>query len=261
MTGPENDPFFQYPQTVHRTCEGDVRLPIFYYRSSNLIAMFLADFPRACDMLRDTEFTPIRFANGKALVGVAFYEYRQSSIGAYNEVGVAVAATPRGVSAGRLPLLSLFRHPDNHQVGFHVIDLPVTTPVACAAGCELWGFPKFVTSISFSLKGRAFSGTVAEPETDRPMLKLEGKAGPGLPAPLISPVLFSQNRGRVLRTAVITRGGGRLCLPGSLRLRLFDSSHRMAENLYRLGLAGRKPAFVTYTNRLQLRLPAGAVMP
>ncbi len=261
MTSFENDPFFQYPQVVHKTSAGDVVLPILYYQASNFMAMFFTDMRCAQDVIGDAGFTPIRFGNGKALVGVAFYEYRQTSIGAYNEVGVAIAATPQGVSAGRMPLLSLFRHPDNHQTGFHVIDLPVTTAAACAAGREIWGYPKFVTEISFSLKGRTFSGAVMEPHGSGEILELSGKTGPCLPAPLISPILFSTIQGRTLRTTAITRGGGRLCLPGSIRLRVSDSQHRMAKNLRRLGLNGRKPAFVTCTDRFQLRLNAGATMP
>jgi hypothetical protein len=255
------DPFFQYPLTAAPTSQGDVNLPILYYDNSNMIAMFWVDYDAAQAMVGPQGLAAIRFAGGKALVALAFYEYRETAIAPYNEVGVAIAALPKGCTAPALPLLSLFYKLDCNRAGFYVVDLPVTTAAACAAGREVWGYPKFVTPISFSLQGSKFSGTVSDPDGQGSLLSLSGTAGVSVPGPLLDLVLYSRLDGKLLRTLVNTRGGGKMGLGGSIRLVVSDSEHVMSRNLRALGLENAKPAFVSYTHKLQLRLNAGAVLP
>ncbi len=255
------DPFFHCPQNKYSTSEGDVALPVLYFDASNFIAMFFVDHERAQSLVRDDGFEAVECVNGKALAAVAFYQYRQTSVGAYNEVGVAIAATPPGTPLPRIALLSLLRHPDNNRIGFNIIDLPVTTAAACAAGREIWGYPKFVTPITFALEGRRLSGSVTEPATCTDLLELSGHASLGVPAPLLHLVLYSRHNGKSLRATAITRGRGMMRLPGSIRLKVSDSGHRMAQNLRTLGLQNARPTFVSCTQALQLRLDAGGVLP
>jgi hypothetical protein len=204
----------------------------------------------------------VRTLGGKALAGIAFYQYRDTSIGVYNEVGVAIAVVPSGTKAPRYPLVSMLNTLDKAPVGFCILDLPVTTPAACAAGREIWGYPKFVTPIAFSLKGSQFDGVVTDPDTHQDLLHLSGKAGAGIPGPLLDLVLYSRHNAGLLRTLVNTRGGAHICLPGSMRATVSDSStHPMAQRLRALGLHHARPAFVFHSHALQLRLNAGAVLP
>lgn len=257
----KHDPFFQYPLNTVASSEGAVELPILYYDNSSCWAMFEADFDQASTLVAAQGLSAVRFAGNKALVAVAFYEYRKTAIGAYNEVGIAIAVVPDGVQVPRLPLLSLYRSLDKRHIGFHVIDLPVTTAAACAAGKEIWGYPKFVTPIDFSLEARSFHGTVADPATQHTMIELSGRFSVGLPAPQLDLVLYSRLGDQLLRTLVNTRGGGTLSLPGSVRLKVSDSAHPMAQRLIQLGLDNAAPKLLFHTHGLQLRLNAGAVLP
>ena len=261
MTPYDSDPFFQYPRYDHATSEGPVAMPILYFEDSNFMALYLIDFERARAKLEPAGLEPVRVLGGKALAGVAFYQYRTTTIGPYNEVGVAIAAMPAGMAQPALPLLSMFRSPDHNRVGSHILDLPVTTAPACAAGREIWGYPKFVTPIDFSLRSGEFAGAVADPAGGPPLVRLAGRTGLGVPGPLLDLVLYSRLDGRLVRATAVTRGGARLALPGSVRLEVSASDHRMAANLRDLGIPGAKPVFVTHTDRLQLRLNAGVVLP
>lgn len=255
------DPFFQYPRTVAHTSEGDVELPIFYYDDSNLMALFRVDYDKAQQLVTPHGVQAVRFTGGKALAGVAFYEYRKTSIADYREVGVAIAVVPKGAEAPALPMLSMFRQLDKNTLGFHILDLPVTTPAACAAGKEIWGYPKFVTPIGFVLSGNRFEGTVSDPDSGGRLLRLSGHTGPGVSGPLLDLVLYSRLDGTMLRTLVNTRGGGKFCLPGTIRLEVESSAHPMAQRLITLGLQNARPALVIHTHTLQLRLNAGAALP
>lgn len=90
------------------------------------------------------------------------------------------------------------------------------------------------------------------------MVELSGDLGIGLPAPQLDLVVYSCHQGALLRTLINTRGGGRGCLPGSLRLKLTNSTHPMARRLAQLGLNNAAPKLVYYSHGLQLRLNAGA---
>ena len=256
----QHDPFFQYPTTPFSSSEGAVDLPILYYDNSALIALFWVDHARAAAQVADGLQT-VRFGNGKALVAMALYEYRETAIAAYREAGVAIAVVPQGVQQPSFPLLSLFRSLDKNPVGFYVIDLPVTTAAACAAGREIWGYPKFVTPIDFTLQGSHFNGAVMDPAGTAPLFSVRGKAGVALPGPLMDLVLYSPHHGQMLRTLVNTRGGARVGLGGSMALEVSDNQHPMAQRLVALGLKHAQPAFVSYTHALQLRLNAGAALP
>lgn len=253
------DVFFQYPLSRFATSAGEIDLPILYYDCSVVMALFRVDVDKAAAVVRDPDLTVVPVVGGQTLVGVAFYEYRHTAIAPYNEVGVAVAVAPRGTHAPRSALWSLLGPLDKNPLGLHILDLPVTTQAACAAGREAWGYPKFVTPIGFAIDGKHFRGTVTDPQDRSDLVTLAGRFGLGIRGPLLDLALYSRLDGQMLRTLVNTRGGATVSTGGSLRLQVSASSrHPMAERLRALGLDGAKPVCVSRSDRLQLRLNAGA---
>jgi len=260
MTHWQQDPFFQYPLTPFETSEGEVDLPILYYDNSNFLAMWKVDYAKAEALLAGQPVRPVRFSGNTAVLTVAFYEYRDTAVASYNETGVALVTVPEGADMPSHPWLALYRSPDSRTEGLTVVDLPVTTRLACAAGRDIWGFPKFVTEIDFSLTPKHFEGVVHAPENTDSILTVSGNPGPGLPGPQLDIVLYSWHHDDLLRTSVITRGGGKVCLPGSVRARVGNSRHPMAERLRSLGIEHLKPVVVFHSHRLQLRLNRGAAI-
>lgn len=255
MARGRDDRFFTVPTEAHTTSEGPVELPIRYYDVSVVVAVFSADRRGAEELLAGTG---VELAGGRAVVALAFYEYRDTSVGAYNEVGTAIFAQPAGARWPRLGWLDAWRAPPQRTIGAWVVDLPVTTPIANAAGRELWGYPKFVTEIDVALRGRLVEARVADPSGAGDIVTLRGRLGPSVPAPPMSVVTFTQHRGQLWRTHVDVRGVMRAHAPGSVRLEVGRSKHRMAENLERLGLASARPLAVLATDAFQSKLWAGA---
>jgi hypothetical protein len=253
-----SDPFFQVPQTTHTTTQGPIDLPILYFDVSTLLAFFVTSRDAVEAKLGGTGLRPALTFGRHALVGVAHYEYRHTGIGSYNEVGLAVPALPEGAPAPRNPIGALYGPVDKRHLGFHILDLPVTTPVANAGGRELWGYPKFVAPIPFHLDRKSFSSAVMDPEGDGEIFSLSGRLLPSLPAPPLSLVLYSHHQGNLIRTTVDVRGRLNLRPGRGLQLRVGKSTHRMARNLRDLGLDGARPALVLDTHRFQSRLNAGA---
>jgi hypothetical protein len=257
---PPSHAFFEVSRTTAPTSAGPVELPILYHEVSNLLAVFRAPRRAALELLAGTGLVPALGVGDRALVALSFYDYRRTSIGPYREVGVAAFVRPAGAPAPRLAIADLYRPLGARVIGVHVLDLPVTTAAACAAGRELWGYPKFITEIAFALEDRYFEGVVADPDGAAPIASLAGRLGRGVPAPPMSVVTFSSRHDELVRTHIHVRGVVRARGPGELRLAVGASRHPMAERLRALGLDGARPLVVMTTDRFQSRLHAGVVI-
>ncbi|MEI8257515.1 MAG: acetoacetate decarboxylase family protein, partial [Deltaproteobacteria bacterium] len=231
--------------------------PILYRDVSNVIALFLARREGVRDVLRATGLVPAVVVGDRALVGVSFYEYRNTTVGVYNEVGTAIFALREGERAPRLGLADMYVPPRWRTVGAWVVDLPVTTAAANAAGRELWGYPKFVTAIPFRMRGRDVETSVLDPETRAPIVTLAGRMGPGLPAPPLGLMTYSRLDGALVRTHIDVRGWVTAHPAGTVRLSVGPSTHGMAERLRALGLVDARPVLLLRTDRFQSKLHAG----
>lgn len=248
--------FFEVPRTKRQFSLGEAEFPILYYDVSVLFAFYWVDIPKLSSKLEGTGLSPYKFINGKGMIGLAFFEYRETSIGSYNEVGTAIASYPENENP--TPFAMQFLKPSqDRRVGFYILDLPVTTDIAYCAGKEVWGYPKFVTKITFQMDKTSFASTIYHPESDQEILTLSGSLGWGFPLPAIDLLLYSNLNGKLIRTitdtdaTVSTRSGG------GLRLTIGDSNHQMANNLRDLGLMGQSPYLIQFTDHIRTRLNLG----
>jgi len=253
----KKEAFFEVPRTILTTSIGDVELPVLYYEVSNLTFLFATDFERVANKLRPFGLIPGLKWGKQAVVGLGFYEYRKTSIGPYNEVGLAIPAL---MEYERRPIsswLDMYSSLNTRRTGLLIIDLPVTTEIAWACGCELWGYPKFITNIPFQWNYNSFNGQVMDPESQNQIVTVSGKLGWGIPGPPMSMLLFSQLNDKMLSSKVNVRGAVRVSLKGSIRLQIGDSDHVMAKNLRDLGLDNSQPLMTMSTQRFQSRLNLG----
>ncbi len=249
-----NNNFFKVTKTTKPTSAGAVDLPILYYDSSAAMLLFLIDYQRALEKLEGTAWSPQRIGINQAAVALAFFEYRDTSIGAYNEVATCVMVGQNQRSPQwRLPC-QLLTNSRKRELGFHIIDLPVTTEAARSAGKEIWGFPKFCTQIDFQLESDRFFGATRDPQTNDFLMKVEGSIGPTLPLPAMDLVLFSHQANELVKTIVDTKATFKTGLGRGLQLTVGSGDHPMAKNLLDLGLQGARPLLAQATNRFYSRL-------
>lgn len=254
---PHHDPFFAVPKTVVTTTEGDVQLPICYFDCSHYMALFRVDAAQAAAQLQDLPLEPV-FVSRKAVAVVSFFKYRDTTLGPYHEVGLALLVTPRGRAQTLGSFTDLLQQTRTENLGSYVLDLPVSTAAARAAGCEIWGYPKFVTQLPIQLEADRFQARVLDPD-GRQIMELAGQRGHVLPEPLpgMALVTFSMHRGELLRTRVETRAVCATSGGGSLRLVVGDSPHGMARHLADLGLDGQTPKLFQTTEDFQSLLYGG----
>jgi hypothetical protein len=248
--------YFDVPQHYHPTAAGDIGLPILYYNSAAVFASFLVDSARAQALL-PADLAAVSVAPGKAVATVAFFQYVDSSVGPYNEMGLAISARPAPAHGFRdtAPL-----HPRRSLLpGMFVVDLPVTTATALAAGRELWGYPKIVTPIDFRLRGGALDCAVHD-DAGALLCALRGRSGRGLPLGAPNLLTYTCLDGKLLRTTIDLRGRMRHARAGTVRLDAGAGDHPLSRHLQALGLQGAAPVLLQYGQGLRALLPAGEVV-
>jgi len=258
---PRHDPFFDVPKTIATTTEGEVQLPICYFDASHYMALFRVDAAKAAAKLQDVPLEPV-LVSRKAVAILSFFKYRDTTLGPYHEVGLALLATLRGQGQTLNSFTDLLQQTRHESLGSYVLDLPVSTPQAKAAGCEIWGYPKFVGQLPIELDTDRFRAQVFDPDGQL-ILELAGERGRVLPEALPGMALltYSMHHGQLLRTRVETRATCATSGGGSLRLTVGPSPHRMARNMADLGLDGQTPKLLQTTEDFQSLLFAGDAPP
>lgn len=230
------------------TSAGPCDLPILY-RDASIVGIFHRVDPGAASrLLEGVPLEPWVAFGGKATVLTAVFEYRDTTVGVYNELGIAVLTKRPGSAPSRLGFVRDMTRQE--EQAFYVVNLPVTTEAACAAGKEIWGYPKYVTGIDTDLRPRAARfGLEGELEID-----IGGGLGPRLPnVPIVT---FTVKDGHLLRTVVRTGGRARWTGGGSVRLRVLGDGP-CASTVTALGLDRTRAAAAFRSDDFQAILPAG----
>ncbi len=92
--------------------------------------------------LKNIDLEAVQFYNQKTLVVFALFEYKDTTVGVYNEIGIVIASHLKEEKLN-YPLrkslkFMLHRNPENIQIGFYVAHLPVTRK-ANATGKKICG--------------------------------------------------------------------------------------------------------------------------
>lgn len=158
-------------------------LPIVYRKSAAFFAAFPYPMSAIRGLLPHPMVAPVRLAPGKGVLVVAVFDYEETSIGPYREVGIGFQC--RLQRSGPLPLLPLLAERLFDDVGPWVQMLPVTTQAACDVGRANWGFPKFVADIRIERGDQRMTCEVAE--GGQALLRVEIER-PGRPKPMALPL-------------------------------------------------------------------------
>ncbi|MCK5906464.1 MAG: acetoacetate decarboxylase family protein [Flavobacteriales bacterium] len=254
------DDFFDIKQEIISTDHGDVSLPIFYFDSSSIMFSYFVDEADAKIILNGTGLKPTLFFGNKAMVLLVFFEYRDSSIGVYNEVGLATLGYPENNKKPICPILNFIKSGKNWNIGGYVNNLPVSTEIANAAGRKIWSLPKFRTEIPFNLTKSTFNGAVKDPDSGEDIFTIEGnigKLGVGSLFNGIDLVLYSNHEEKLLKTVVDTKGKSWYGVNSNFKLKVGNSNHVMANNLKQLKLDTKKPVFTIVSRDTKSILPLG----
>ena len=104
---PESD-FFAAPveQTGIDVGAGVVELPVRYWRADRFLAIFPADPDRIRAILPSPKLHPLLLAPGRAALAVTTFNFHETSLGRYGEIGIAPLVTESPFAPPMLPLLA-----------------------------------------------------------------------------------------------------------------------------------------------------------
>lgn len=227
------------------------KLPVFYRDSSAVSAIYATRTEAVRPLLRHPSLLPIELVPGTALVAITAFEYRDTDIGPYNELSIAVLAAigPRPIAG-----ITLMSQIARRAMSAYVWQLPVTTEIARVGGVELYGYPKFIADITFE-RGHGRIGCELG-EGGRTILGLSGPMLSTGPGPVVRIETYSVRDGIPLRANIITDNleHAESIRPSGVELSLGD--HPIAAQLRALEL-GPRPLIYQYSPRTQSILCAG----
>jgi hypothetical protein len=252
--------FFDVPLTDYTTSCGVVQVPVFYQKLAMRAINYFVDYDRVLPIVKGTGLLPVRFFNRKVLTTLTFFNYQEVSLTAYDEVVLSVSVYPEALGKPSWPSLKLLlakKEKSWKNMGVYVVEMVVTIPEARAGGREIWGYPKFLTQIPSELSEDRFKFAVLDPDTQEPIVDVEGELGPGLTTRPFDMVTFGNFHDKILRTVVEADGKVKHRRCKAIEVKVAPTKHRMAENMRALGLDKAKPFAVMTSDYLRTKLNAG----
>ena len=165
-------PFFKdAPRKTLDMAGQQIEFPILYYDLRCITSIFTAKTNRLKKFLPHPNFRPIEMWPGTSMLGITAFEYRDTSIGPYNEIAITIPVKfpPEFVFPG-LTAISMIR---KNVFPVYIHYLPVTTEIALKVGIYFWNYPKFLADITFQDKSENLEVTLKE--NDRLILKISAR--------------------------------------------------------------------------------------
>lgn len=148
------------------------KAPIFYYDGSSMTAVFPARYSRLRELMPNPRYVPARLAPGLGAVAITCLDYRDTDVGAYRELAIAIPLNEPRFRAN-LPGRALVSAARLGQLHAFIRHLPVTTEVALRGGIDFYNFPKFIAEIDFTETNQDLRCRLAEGKEH--ILTLSGK--------------------------------------------------------------------------------------
>lgn len=240
------------PEVTHGSAT--FALPILYFRDDLFALFFTADLQRIKALMPSDRLHPVTLPGGRSMLGFAAFNYIDTTIGPYGEIGVVVPCVhgPKPPP----PILPGLMEAGYPNFGTLVLHLPVTSTVARDAGRGQWGYTKFVADMHFANTPEYMQCKMTEQERHILTMRVVKKGFFKRDTkPLIT---FSVNDGKLIKTTIPQKGAYRFSLrPRDSFVKLGD--HPVADSIRDLGLS-KKPLQSRYYVERSGILPAGEVV-
>src|SRR3954470_6236020 len=217
--------------TTYDVAGTTVTMPVEVRDASAGTAVYEVD-ARAAGTLLPPELQVVEVGHGRAHLAIVVVDYRDNDLGSYLEVGLMLFVRPR--SGG----------PD----GTFIFRLPVDQPFTCAAGRQIWGFPKTIEKIDLAYDDDAVTCALSMDGELVLRLRLPRTADAADEMPPTPMTAYTVIDG-VPHATTFTQGGTGFSM-GFDSVELELGTHPVAKELASLDLSPR-PAFTTWTEKMR----------
>jgi hypothetical protein len=204
----------------------EIALPVEVRSAKMVAAQYVVDADAAQALVDYSGLRVARQPGGRAMVALSAVQYTDNDLGPYHEFAVAVVVEPHDALPGYRPSFT--------KVTTLIHRLPVNQHYTCRVGKGLWGFPKWVTDITYTERSTSTRCTVV----DDGEFVLSFDVGRGwlpLPSSDVEMACYSWDDGVLRRTPWTTRSRRMRARVGGATITL-GSHHPMATELRSLGL-------------------------
>lgn len=140
--------FFRGVYQIEADFKGEsARLPLFYYDSTAITAIYPAPLGKLRKILPKKDYHPVPVLPGVGAVAITCFEYRDTDIRPYNEISISVLMSYK--KSPGLPAAGVVKSLMRNEFHTYIHHLPVTTQVALDGGVDVYNFPKFLAEINF----------------------------------------------------------------------------------------------------------------
>lgn len=231
----------------------DFELPILYLRDDHFLVLCTADYHKVKAMMPSKNLHPVVVFGKKAIVAVAVFNFLETTIGSYGEVGLAALCV---YGKKPLPFIPILRESNHPGFGTLVLHLPVTKIAGRDAGRGVWGYTKFITDMHFTIVPEFRQ--VRMSEGDRHILTIRVPTVGKLKKEIKPMITYSVKGTDLIRTVIDQSGTYREALnPKGALLELGD--HPMVDTIRSLGV-NEKPFLSRCFLERSAILPTGEVV-
>lgn len=147
------------------------KTPLFFKDLSMMLGIFEVDAKVAKQYLPSSDFKLVSTFPGKALVGINCFEYKDTDIGPYNEVSIAIAVERKKWKPGFISVMGSTLSQNFHA---NILQLPVTTEVALHGGLDFFNYPKYLANIEYTETEKKRTCSVTDKETGELIFSFSG---------------------------------------------------------------------------------------
>lgn len=219
------------PMTSYEVLGRTVTMPVEVRDASAATVIWDVDHAAAA-ALAPPGFSVTEPAPGRAQVALALVDYRDNDLGAYREVGTILFVRP---SAGG-------------EDGTFITHLPVDQEFTCAAGQQIWGYPKSLEQIDVTPTDTSSRWVLTM--GDELVLDITVPRGGDDEMPRLPMTSYTLIDGRPHATAFSQGGAGCSMHVGGSGVSLTLGTHPIAKELASLGLPAA-PVLAMWTERMQ----------
>jgi hypothetical protein len=123
-------------------------LPYLYYDIAWIAGIYTASTAIVRELLPSRELRPIELIPGRALIAIAFFDYKELDHEPYRETSISFLVQYRKRPIPAAGVLGMIR---SKVFPTYIWQLPVTSEYHCSGGVDLFGYPKFMAEIEFQM--------------------------------------------------------------------------------------------------------------
>lgn len=229
----------------------DHTFPIRFRDVHYISALYRSNPSAIYEKLKGTGLKPALYFRGSPLTAVGLIQYKDSDLGAYNEMIIAIPVVPENTGNKLQNWLDLYMPNNKKKVGQFIIHIPVTTQRSVDAGRILWGYPKIVLPISHNFNQHKINSHIWSEEKNSVLLEISGTSPFGIPIPSMDLMTYSFLGESMLKTFVDVHANMKWIPFSNLVINVHSKDHEICKDIIALDICNRKPVFTIEATRFK----------